>query len=151
MEEGATGQSALLVRMTRAAILVFEARLALDRGDPQEAERTLYQAEELVAQGLTYDSSVEGGLFFMIAELYERLDNPARALATLDRGPSLSAGALYVAPAFRARGRVAALTGYIERAIREYERYLNIRYDPEPSLVDEVEGVRRALAELRSR
>ena len=48
-------------------------------------------------------------------------------------------------------GRVAALTGDIERAIREYERYLNIRYDPEPSLVDEVEGVRRALAELRSR
>ena len=151
LEEGATGQSALFERAARTATLVFETRLALDRGDPQEAERTLEQAEDLLAQGLTYQSSVEGGLLFMIAELYERLDDPTRALATLDRGPRLQEGALFVAPAFRERGRVAALTGDIERAIREYERYLTIRYDPEASLVDEVEGVRRALAELTSR
>ena len=48
----------------------------------------------------------------------------------------------------REQGRLAALTGDTERAIRAYSHYLKLRSDPEPEVLPEVEAVRAELARL---
>ena len=83
-----------------------------------------------------------------MASLYERLGDPEDALTTLDREASFLEGKPYTGRFLRERGRLAALTGDTRRAIREYRRYLLLRYDPEPGFAGRVEEVRRALGEL---
>ena len=51
----------------------------------------------------------------------------------------------------RERGRLAALTGDTDRAIREYRFYVYLRANPEPALEAEVAEVRAALAVLEGR
>ena len=58
------------------------------------------------------------------------------------------AGDLFEARFASERGRLAALTGDTERAIREYTYYLTVRYDPEPALQAAVDEVRSALAAI---
>ena len=48
----------------------------------------------------------------------------------------------------REEGRAAASAGHREAAIRAYQHYLALRYDPEPSVKPEVEQVRADLADL---
>jgi tRNA A-37 threonylcarbamoyl transferase component Bud32/tetratricopeptide (TPR) repeat protein len=48
----------------------------------------------------------------------------------------------------REEGRAAALAGHRDAAIRAYQHYLALRYDPEPSVEPEVEQVRSELAAL---
>jgi hypothetical protein len=50
----------------------------------------------------------------------------------------------------REEGRLAALVGDREGAIDAYIKYLELRSDPEPVLLDEVAAVRNELAQLRS-
>jgi hypothetical protein len=45
-------------------------------------------------------------------------------------------------------GRAAALAGHRTTAIRALQHYLALRYDPEPSVLPEVEAVRAELARL---
>jgi serine/threonine-protein kinase len=49
----------------------------------------------------------------------------------------------------RDEGRLAALAGDREAAVRAYEHYLAVRFDPEPSLVPQRDSVRAELAALR--
>ena len=133
----------------QAAAFLFEARLAEEERNSEVAQETLEQVEDLFLRGLPLgDPQVEHGLFFLMASLQERLGSPESALSTLDWEKSFLEGRPYVGRFLRERGRLAALTGDTERAIREYELYLRLRYDPEPELEAEVEEVRRALAEL---
>ncbi len=48
----------------------------------------------------------------------------------------------------REEGRASAAVGHREAAIRAYQHYLALRYDPEPSVKPEVEQVRADLANL---
>jgi len=48
----------------------------------------------------------------------------------------------------REEGRAAAAVGHREAAVRAYQHYLALRYDPEPSVKPEVEQVRADLADL---
>jgi len=48
----------------------------------------------------------------------------------------------------RDQGRLAALAGNREEAIRAYERYLSIRWNPEPALVPQRDSVKTELAAL---
>jgi hypothetical protein len=48
----------------------------------------------------------------------------------------------------REEGRIAALAGEQEAAIKAYNRYLDLRYNPEPSVKPEVDRVRAELAQL---
>jgi len=54
----------------------------------------------------------------------------------------------YLSSLLKDEGRLAALTGDREGAIRAYEHYLALRSDPEPSLKPEVDRVRAELAKL---
>ena len=59
-----------------------------------------------------------------------------------------AASAPYFAAQLREEGRLAALLGRREDAIRAYRHFLALRYDPSPSLRPQVEEVRRELARL---
>ncbi len=54
----------------------------------------------------------------------------------------------YLATYLREEGRLAALLGEREAAVRAYRHYLTLRSDPEPALAEEVEQIRADLARL---
>jgi tetratricopeptide (TPR) repeat protein/TolB-like protein len=54
----------------------------------------------------------------------------------------------YLSTHLREEGRAAALAGHRDAAIRAYQHYLALRYDPEPSVRPEVDQVRSELAAL---
>jgi hypothetical protein len=53
-----------------------------------------------------------------------------------------------VTPRLRDEGRLAALAGDRDAAVRAYEQYLTVRFDPEASLVPQRDSVRAELAAL---
>jgi DNA-binding SARP family transcriptional activator len=88
-----------------------------------------------------------------LARLWEVEGDIPRALAAVRRGAGPYGDApLYLVTFLREEGRLAALTGDTTAAVRAYQHYLAIRFDPEPSLQPAVDSVRAALAALaRSR
>ncbi|MGI9037797.1 MAG: hypothetical protein ACR2GQ_02945 [Gemmatimonadota bacterium] len=69
------------------------------------------------------------------ARLFELRDDPARALAAVRRRVvDIDGTHLLLAPSLRAEGRLAAMVGHTETAIRAYQYYLALRTDPEPAL-----------------
>jgi hypothetical protein len=86
----------------------------------------------------------------LVAGLYEELEQPERALAAVRRRPyHLPLGAVYhLSTMLRQEGRLAAVTGDREGAIRAYAHYLALRSDPEPEVLPEVQAVREELARL---
>ena len=54
----------------------------------------------------------------------------------------------FLSTALREEGRIAALAGDRTSAVRAYQHYLALRFDPEPSQKPEVERVRAELARL---
>jgi len=162
LSRGDTSESATTIDMLRAAArgasridalsyevaaLFLEADLAERRGDAT-ASATLERMRGDYDAGVSLGVSVEAGLHFALADLYERLGEPVEALAILERQRVMSLNNPLGAEYLRERGRLSALLGDNERAIREYGHYLLLRHDPEPELEQEVEDVRRALAEI---
>jgi hypothetical protein len=89
------------------------------------------------------------GTNLVVARLWEEQQDPTRALAAIQR----RAGGFGLAPLFestflREEGRLAARVGDTAAAIRAYQRYLNLRRDPEPIARGEAEQVRAELARL---
>jgi hypothetical protein len=48
----------------------------------------------------------------------------------------------------RQEGRLAVLVGDTAAAVKAYEKYLNLRADPEPPLIPQRDSVRAELADL---
>jgi hypothetical protein len=82
------------------------------------------------------------------ARLWEGRGEPRRALAALRRRVRGVGANWYETTWQREVGRLAALVGEREAAIRAYRAYLVRRAHPEPSLAGEVAQVRAALARL---
>ncbi|MDF2772854.1 MAG: putative serine/threonine protein kinase [Geminicoccaceae bacterium] len=83
------------------------------------------------------------------ARLFEKLGDTRRALAAARRrSDAWAQNNPYLATQLREQGRLAALAGEREEAIRAYRHYLALRADAEPALRPQVEAVRRGLAEL---
>ena len=132
------------------AATLFEAVVRESTGDSDGAREALARMDALFVQGPAWEGRwVQQAMLFVIAGLYERLGDPAMALSVLDREWfNFNEGDLFEARFASERGRLAALTGDTERAIREYTYYLTVRYDPEPALQAEVDEVRSALAAI---
>ena len=83
------------------------------------------------------------------ARLFEKLGDTRRALAAARRrSDAWAQNNPYLAAQLREQGRLAALVGEREEAIRAYRHYLALRADAEPELRAQVDAVRRELAEL---
>jgi len=83
------------------------------------------------------------------ARLLEKLGDVRGALAAARRrSDAWTPNNPYVAAQLREQGRLAALAGEREEAIRAYRQYLALRADAEPALRPQVEAVRRELGQL---
>ncbi len=127
----------------RAAPLL-EARLAAMRGEPAAARLT--DRADSLWQGYT-DGTAWAGL--ELARLYESQGRVDRALRAVRRryNPLGEPDASGLAESFRMEGRLAALADDKVGALRAYQNYLRLRFDPEPSRVPQLDSVR---AEIRA-
>ena len=149
LRAAAAGASRVDSMAFRATALFLEADLAEREGDP-EAGAILERMREGYDQGLTLGRSADAGLHFAMADLYERLGDPAAAFGMLEREFVISRNEPNLAEYMRERGRLAALLGDTARAIREYGHYLLLRHDPEREVEQEVEEVRPVSAPTAS-
>jgi serine/threonine-protein kinase len=125
------------------ALAVVEAKLALDRGDPQAARLT--DVADSLCRGRVAGASWSS---LELARLYERQGRVDRALRAVRRrwmpmGEPEPGG---LAESFRLEGRLAALADDRPGAIRAYRNYLRMRVDPEPSRVPQLDSVRAELS-----
>ena len=105
-------------------------------GDEESALEAFARMDALFVQGPRFQGVMtQQGMLFVIAALAERLGDARMALSVLDREIiNFNSGDVFEARFPRERGRLAALTGDTERAMREYRYYLTVRYDPEPEV-----------------
>jgi serine/threonine-protein kinase len=83
------------------------------------------------------------------ARLLEKLGDVRGALAAARRrSDAWAQNNPYLATQLREQGRLAALVGEREEAIRAYRHFLALRADPDPALRPQVEAVRRELTQL---
>lgn len=82
----------------------------------------------------------------IVARLHSNRGDTAKALEAVRR--RVYFWTRYLASHLREEGRLAALTGDRDGAVRAYRHYLALRTDPEPTLTEDVESVRAALAAL---
>ena len=140
------------VKTLEAQALLLESMRRVRQGDPA-ARGAMEAMDVLFLQGLPgLGAEVYDAMVLATADTYERLGNPERALLVLERESNNNNfrnpfGARFA----RERGRLAALTGDTDRAIREYRPYVYLRASPEPALEAEVAEVRAALAVLEGR
>jgi serine/threonine-protein kinase len=101
---------------------------------------------------LDYPSTNVGRASFanlVAARLFEKLGDIRGALtATRRRSDAWAQNNPYLGTQLREQGRLAALAGEREEAIRAYRHFLALRADAEPALQLQVEGVRRELSRL---
>ena len=114
-------------------------RLAAMRGDPAAARLT-----DLADSLLQGREDVAAWAWLELARLYEgqgRVDRALRAVRRryLPLGEPEAGG---LAESFRMEGRLAALADDKVGALRAYQNYLRLRFDPEPSRVPQLDSVR---------
>jgi serine/threonine-protein kinase len=125
------------------ATLDAVAAVAADRRDADEA---LARLDSLVQAGLGSPWHVIAVGALTAARLYEDRGDREAALAAVRRRGVYSG--TYLATYLREEGRLAALLGERDAAIRAYEHYLTLMSDPEESFLPEVQQVRAELARL---
>lgn len=87
----------------------------------------------------------------LIARVLETYGDPAAALAALRRRPYFIGWQPYLAASLRHEGRLAAMIGDRNGAVRAYEHYLALRYAPGPGLRAVADSVRDELRRLEAR
>jgi tetratricopeptide (TPR) repeat protein len=123
---------------------VLEAVLAVGQGRT-DAGGTLARADSLVRAGWF---AMEG-MNLILAQLWEAEGDVARALAAVRRREyDDPVGAAYLATYLRTEGRLAALAGDGDGAVRAYTHYLALVNRPEPRVQPIVMQVREELARL---
>ncbi len=144
-------ESGRLARITSLCAALLDAQRATGLRLP-DAERQLVVADSLSRAMFPYEASYNedaADANVLLAKLWERHGDLAGALRAARRGPGQLMGRPnYLTTFLREEGRLAALTGDKAGAIRAYQRYLMLRYDPEPSVRPEVDRVRSHLAAL---
>jgi hypothetical protein len=87
---------------------------------------------------------------WVAARGWEALGDAPRALAALRRSEGDGAPQFYYSTLLRERGRLAAITGDRDLAIRSYRQYLTLRANPDPPLKAQADQVRAELQRLES-
>jgi DNA-binding SARP family transcriptional activator/TolB-like protein len=97
------------------------------------------------ARNLVDDGHIEFA-HLALARLHEAAGNPEAALRALRRRVRYLGWQPYLAASLREEGRLAAAVGDLGGALQAWEHYLGFRWDPEPSLVEEVARIREEVA-----
>lgn len=142
-ETGAPAQAAHTCAALLEAVLLAEqrspqGRVALERFD------SIMRSGPAVGGG----SLVQSGWNLVAARLWESRRDLERALGATRRRVYMLSTGVYYSTMLREEGRLAALVGDRDGAISAYQRYLALRWDPEPALAPEVAEIRAELAKL---
>jgi hypothetical protein len=133
------------IKTTSVVVCEFELRAMLAAGDGKR--RAIEALDSLSRSGPVVPGARARQLNLILARLLEDQGEPERALAALRRR-IFGLGESYLPAFLHEEGRLAALTGDREGAIRAYDEYLAWRSDPEPSVQPEVDRVRAELSRL---
>jgi serine/threonine-protein kinase len=125
---------------------ILEAMFAGAESQPSSGA-ALDRLDTLMTRGPAELDAQIGNL--VVARLRSERGESASALRALRRRPYTVLALFYLAESLREEGRLAALVGDREGAIRAYRHYLALRTRPEPALQPEVAEVRAALERLR--
>ncbi len=129
-----------------ATLLDGMAAVVEGRADADEAVGRL---DSLFQTGVSPSSWLGKVSPLVLSRLYEAIGDVPGALAAIRRRLIYGLGpAEHFSSYVREEGRLAALVGDREGAIRAYQHYLALRDDPEPSVQPEVDAVRAELATL---
>jgi tetratricopeptide (TPR) repeat protein len=138
--------SAWLLEVPAAYALLLEAQLAAKRRSP-ELPKLLGQLDSALVDASFMPFTLPGNL--IASRLFEEQGDLPRALAAIRRRVfDLVSAPVYVTY-HREEGRLAALNGDREGAIRAYRRYLALRSGAEPRLQPQVAQVRAELEALQ--
>jgi Tfp pilus assembly protein PilF len=126
--------------------LILEAVLA-SNGRGADAVQAFDRLDSILVAGVLPPYPIPANL--ILAQVRSSLD-PRRALDAVRRRGRWTTVPLddYLSTYLREEGRLAALAGDREGAVRAYQHYLALRSTPEPSLAPEVTQVRATLANL---
>src|SRR3989441_1262401 len=137
--------STVALNVVRAATLDAMLAAAQHRAD---ASASIEHLDSIMQTGPAAFFPAHEEKNLVVARLRETQGDLKGALAAVRRRVYFLGPALYLSTYLREEGRLAALTGDHQGAIRAYEHYLALRSDPEPSLKPEVDRVRAELAKL---
>jgi eukaryotic-like serine/threonine-protein kinase len=127
--------------------LMLEAWAATLRKSPEASTRLLHLDSLLKTGPPGWFQTQQANL--LASRLHELQGNLPSAVAAIRRRSNFGNGPTgYLSSFLREEGRLAALAGDRQGAIRAYQHYLALRTDPEPSLKAQVDGVRAELARL---
>ena len=143
---GASGDSDGIVAFKMHCAILLEAWLAVATGIPEAGAVLARLDSAMLAWPVLDDQAIATNL--VIARLQEARGNLAGALAAVRRRLYGGFFPRYLSTYLREEGRLAALTGDRDGAIRAYQHYLALRSDPEPALRPEAARVRAELASL---
>jgi DNA-binding SARP family transcriptional activator len=127
---------------------ILDAELSVELRLP-DTTSSLARLDSLVRAGAAFASPLRVASILVLAELEERRGNLDGALAALRRREN-NYNPRYLSTQLLAEARLATRLGFKSESIEAYRHYLALRFDPEPSLRDRIEGVRRELAALES-
>jgi DNA-binding SARP family transcriptional activator/TolB-like protein len=118
-------------------------------GDPARAVKLLVPLSQKVQDGILGAWAPAHLPNLVLAEAYERVGEPTRALEALRRRPYHGIfGMEYLSTFLIREARLAEAVGDREGAIRAYRHYLSLRPNPEPSVAREVDRARKQLKQL---
>ena len=137
--------SSWVAEIPRAYALILEAQLAARRHSPDET-RLLAELDSAMTNTSSMSLASMGNL--VLAGLYEDRGDLPRALAALRRRAFDHVPFPSYVTYHREEGRIAALNGDRDGAIRAYRRYLALRSSAEPRLQPQVAQVRADLDAL---
>jgi DNA-binding SARP family transcriptional activator len=125
---------------------LLDASLAVAAGRPDAAERVARLDSLSLTSAATGQASMYAPL--LLARLFERLGDPARALEAVRKRPYMTGWPRYLATMLREEGRYATLAGEPARAAAPYAHYLALRAEPDDELVAQADSVRQAARAL---
>jgi DNA-binding SARP family transcriptional activator/tetratricopeptide (TPR) repeat protein len=128
----------------RCAVFLEALLVRLER--PHRVDEAVGRIGVLADQGVQLPGAGFEAVWLFLAQALEERGDAEGALRVVRR----RAGSPFMLPTqLRLEGRLATLVGDTAGACRAYARYLALREDPEPSLLEEVLEVRRAYEALR--
>jgi hypothetical protein len=127
---------------------VLEALVAAARRRP-DAGVAIDSLDARLKRGPTDAGAIGANL--VAARLLAQRGDPRAALAAVRRRAYRREQVWFLSTYLREEGRLAALAGDTDGAIRAWRHYLALRADPEPQLKAGVDSVRAALARLERR
>jgi serine/threonine-protein kinase len=129
------------------SLRVCAAMLEVWVAPPAARAAVIEQADSLSRSGPPVSLPRLYQLNLVLARAFEAQGDVSRALAAVRRRAT-GETIIYLSSFLREEGRLAALTGDREGAIRAYQHYLTLRADPEPALQQELRQVRAELQQL---